>query len=121
MFIERPVAFLNQILCRYTCIYVAGLAEPGCFHTSYYSVLPFDRWLIGPVFICMDQVHFCMGMFQSGRLPVCHLSVFRIVILCFISVVLGGGVSGRWWGVGPVLMLSGFLRVVCLSGTTLVH
>ena len=32
-----------------------------------------------------------MGMFQSGRLPVCHLSVFRIVILCFISVVLGAG------------------------------
>ena len=28
--------------------------------------------------------------------------VFRTVVLCFISVVLGGGVSGRWCGWGPV-------------------
>ena len=38
-----------------------------------------------------------MGMFQSGGLPVCHLSVLHIVILCFISVVLGG------WGFWPVV------------------
>ena len=63
-----------------------------------------------------------MGMFQSSGLPVCHLSVFRIAILCFISVVLGGGgISSRWWGGGcPVLLISGFLLVVSLSGATLV-
>ena len=89
---------------------VYDLVGAGCFHTSCYSVLPFDRWLyIGLVFICMDRVQFCIGMFQSDRLPVCHLSVFLIVIQCFIYVVLGvagflaGGVEG-----GPVLLLSGF-------------
>ena len=70
--------------------------------------------------ICMDRVHFCMGMFISGILPVCHLSVFRMVILCFISVCYWGGGRSFW----PVVGRGGgggFLRMVSLSGETLVN
>ena len=40
-----------------------------------------------------------------------------VVILCFISAVWGRGPS-RWWVVGSLTCLAGFLRVISLSGVT---
>ena len=43
------------------------------------------------------------------------MRVFHCLFICFpvvlslISVVVGGGVSGQWWGGGLVLHFSGFL------------
>ena len=53
------------------------------FHTSYYSGLVFDRWLISP------------GFYLYGPGPFVWVFAFRqigwlyFVILCFISVVIG--------------------------------
>ena len=38
-----------------------------------------------------------MRVFHSDKLPVC---ICFPVILCLIYVVVGGGITGRWWGGG---------------------
>ena len=60
--------------------------------------LPSDRWPMCLGFYLNGPGPFCMGILHSGRLPALFVFLFvvRTLILCFISVVLGGGpVLGR--------------------------
>ena len=52
---------------------------------------------------------------------VASLYLFPCCTVSQISVVIGGGVSGRWWGGGLVLRFSSFLRGACLSWVTVVN
>ena len=116
------VAFLRRILRRYNCIYVDGLAWAGCFVPHIIRVWPSDRWPICLDFYLFGPGPFCMNICHSNRLPVCIFVCFSYCYTVFHSVVLGGGGGLTCGGGGgPVLQFSGFLRVVSLSGATLVN
>ena len=95
-----------------------AIRGPVVFIPHIIQVCPSDRCqeCIGLYFY--GPVPFHMRVFHSGKLPIC---ICFPAMLCLISVVMGGGVSGRWWGGGPVLHFWWFSPGASLSGVALVN